>query len=119
MKSVLEQKGKENSTLTLSKEAAEKIKDLAKRQNKRDYSMKIQVIPGGCAGFQYAMYFEKDPSNEDIIVESRGIRLFLDKKNVDLIKGTRIHYIDNLYGASFKFENPNVKSTCHCGKSFG
>ena len=115
MKTVLEEK----NLLTLSKEATTKIKSLAKKQNKTNYGMKIQVVPGGCAGFQYAMYLDKGPSKDDIVVESSGIKLFVDKNSVHFLKGTRIHYVDNLYGASFKFENPNVKESCHCGKSFG
>ena len=117
MKNVLQQKTNDE-ILKLSEEAANKIKLIAKAQNKLNYGMKIQVIPGGCAGYQYAMYFEKESSKDEIIVESNGVKLFLDKKNVDFLKGTRLHYIDNLYGASFKFENPNVKTSCHCGKSF-
>lgn len=118
MKSVVKEK-KNDSVVTLSKEAAQKIKLLAKRQKKIDYGMKIQVIPGDCAGFQYALYFDKGPSKEDITIESQGVRLFLDRNSLHHLKGTRIHYIDHLYGSSFKFENPNVRETCHCGKSFG
>lgn len=107
------------NVITVSKEAATKIKDLAKKQNKISYGMKLQVIPGGCASYQYAMYLEKGPSKDDIVVEDNGVKIFIEKNSLHLLKGTRIHYIDNFYGASFKFENPNVKESCHCGKSFG
>jgi len=29
-----------------------------------------------------------------------------------------LDYIETLEGAGFKFNNPNVKSTCGCGSSF-
>jgi iron-sulfur cluster assembly accessory protein len=29
-----------------------------------------------------------------------------------------IDYVETLEGAGFKFNNPNVKSTCGCGQSF-
>ena len=32
--------------------------------------------------------------------------------------GTEIDYVEGLQGAGFKFQNPNVKSTCGCGSSF-
>ena len=110
MKSIVEEK-KNDPIVALSKEAAQKIKLLAKKQQKTDSGMKIQAIPGGCAGFQYALYFDKEPSKEDIIIESHGVRLFLDRNSLHHLKGTRIHYIDNLYGSSFKFENPQETST--------
>ena len=31
---------------------------------------------------------------------------------------TEVDYVEGLHGAGFKFNNPNVKSTCGCGSSF-
>jgi len=34
------------------------------------------------------------------------------------LDGTVIDYVEGLYGAGFKFNNPVAKSTCGCGSSF-
>ena len=34
------------------------------------------------------------------------------------LKGAEVDYVENLEGSGFKFNNPNVKSTCGCGSSF-
>jgi iron-sulfur cluster assembly accessory protein len=34
------------------------------------------------------------------------------------LDGVQIDYVETLEGAGFKFNNPNVKSTCGCGSSF-
>jgi len=34
------------------------------------------------------------------------------------LDGARVDYVESLEGQGFKFENPNVKSTCGCGSSF-
>lgn len=105
--------------ITLTKEAAAKIKELLAKSNKQDYGLRVQVLPGGCAGFKYAMRFEKSSTPEDYVIEKDGVNLFIDKNSADLIKGAQVHYVDSLQGAGFKINNPNAKSSCGCGESFG
>ena len=34
------------------------------------------------------------------------------------LDGVEVDYVESLEGSGFKFDNPNVKSTCGCGSSF-
>jgi iron-sulfur cluster insertion protein len=46
------------------------------------------------------------------------VKLFVDPLSYQYLDGTEIDYVESLQGAGFKFQNPNVKSTCGCGSSF-
>ena len=47
-----------------------------------------------------------------------GVRVVVDEMSLMYLVGTEIDYVEGLQGAGFKFNNPNVKSTCGCGSSF-
>ncbi len=46
------------------------------------------------------------------------MRLVVDQMSLQYLRGTEVDYVEGLQGAGFKFQNPNVKSTCGCGSSF-
>ena len=50
--------------------------------------------------------------------EDKGVKLYVDPLSYQYLDGTEIDYVEGLSGAGFKFNNPNVKSTCGCGSSF-
>ena len=105
--------------ITLSHEAAAKIKEMLTKAGKPEFGLRVQVMPGGCAGFKYAMRFEKDATANDYVVETDGVKLFIDKPSAEMIAGAQVHYVDTLQGAGFKINNPNAKKSCGCGESFG
>ena len=80
--------------------------------------LRLRVIGGGCAGFQYDLYFEEAPTELDEQFESNGVQLFVDPLSYQYLDGTEIDYVDTSHGSGFKFGNPNVTGTCGCGSSF-
>ncbi len=50
--------------------------------------------------------------------EVQGVKCVVDEMSLMYLVGTEIDYVEGLQGAGFKFNNPNVKSTCGCGSSF-
>ncbi|MFN7181740.1 MAG: HesB/IscA family protein [Planctomycetota bacterium] len=105
--------------VTVTSKAVEKIKDILKSENKEGYGLRLAVVGGGCAGFQYYMDFEKEPSQDDIIFEQDdGIKVFVDKRLLTYLDGSTIDYEEGLQGAGFKIDNPNAQGGCGCGKSF-
>lgn len=79
---------------------------------------RITVLGGGCAGFQYKFDFENSPNNDDNIIKTRKIDVLIDSTSLDLIKGSKIDYVHELIGSSFKIINPQASSSCGCGTSF-
>lgn len=103
--------------LNVSEKAAEKIKALMEQENKQ--GLRISVQPGGCSGYKYGMELEDKSTKDDVIVEKKGIKIFVDKKSMQKLNGSNVDYVDNLQGAGFKIENPGATKTCGCGSSFG
>lgn len=104
--------------INLTERAAEKVREIRTTENIEDsYGLRLRVVGGGCSGFSYDLYF--DQSTElDKHYDSFGVRLVVDQMSLQYLRGTEVDYIEGLQGAGFKFNNPNVKSTCGCGSSF-
>ena len=79
---------------------------------------RITVLGGGCAGFQYKFDFENSQNDGDIIFKTKKIEILIDNTSLDLIKGSKIDYVHELIGSSFKITNPQASSSCGCGTSF-
>jgi len=103
----------------LTDRAACRIRTLAERAGKQGWGLRIYIKRGGCAGYEYAMDFENQAREGDMIFVSRGIQVYVDLMSSFRLKGSVIDYEDtNLIGGGFKIENPNVIATCACGSSF-
>ena len=79
---------------------------------------RITVLGGGCAGFQYKFDFDNSKNNDDIILKTETIEVVIDNISLNLIKGSKIDYVNELIGSSFKIINPQASSSCGCGTSF-
>ena len=79
--------------------------------------LRLRVVGGGCAGFSYDLYFD-EAAEVDRHLKINGVEVVVDEMSLMYLMGTEIDYVEGLQGAGFKFNNPNVKSTCGCGSSF-
>ena len=104
--------------LALTAKAVEMVKDAIQREGLQGYGIRVGVMGGGCAGFQYSMDFEKEPKDGDISFEQDGIQVFVDPMSSMYLQGVSVDYVQGLQGAGFKFVNPNARTTCGCGSSF-
>ena len=107
-----------DNLVVLTDKAVEMVKDAMQREGLTGYGIRVGVMGGGCAGFQYSMDFEQAPKDGDITVEQGGIKLYVDSMSSMYLQGVTIDYVVGLQGAGFKFNNPNAKNTCGCGSSF-
>ena len=48
--------------VSLTAKAVEMVKDAMEREGLAEYGIRVGVMGGGCAGFQYSMDFEKEPA---------------------------------------------------------
>ena len=103
--------------IKLTEKAAQKVIEIMREQGKEGYGLRIAVVRGGCAGYVYNMDFEPASSGEDNIIEEHGVKMFVDPKTADHMKGTEIDYLETLQQSGFKINNPNAKASCGCGKS--
>jgi len=113
------QQTKTENPITLTEKATSKIKHFMEKENRKDHGFRVGIAMGGCSGYMYEMGFEKEAKEDDIIIEDKGIKLFMNPESITFMKGSTIDYKEGLQGAGFKVDNPNVKKTCGCGHSVG
>lgn len=104
--------------ITITNLAADKVKEISQSEGLAGQGLRLRVIGGGCAGFQYDLYFEDKPTDLDERFESNGVDLYVDPLSFQYLDQTEIDYVESAHGSGFKFANPNVTSTCGCGSSF-
>ena len=104
--------------ISLSPIAATKVQELLTQRGTPEIGLRLGVRGGGCSGNSYFMEFCEAESPGDEVIESNGVKLYVDLKSAVLLGGTEIDYVEGLMGAGFKFINPNVKHSCACGESF-
>lgn len=110
--------GTKAAPLTLTPNAIAKVKEIMAQQDPAPTGLRVGVVGGGCSGFSYSMNFENGAGMMDKVYEFDGLKVFIDATSVVYLNGATVDYVETLEGAGFKFENPNVRSTCGCGSSF-
>lgn len=82
-----------------------------------EFGLRMQVIGGGCSGFQYSLEFGESKGT-DRVYEFHGLKVFIDQRSSLYLAGSVLDYNDGLMDSGFKITNPNAKNTCGCGESF-
>ncbi len=107
------------SPVHLSPTASAEVKKYMEEQGSGETAgLRVGVLPGGCSGFQYGLNIEDDAGEDDMVLESEGIRLFVDPFSLQYLNGTEIDYVTTFQGSGFTFNNPNSSGGCGCGSSF-
>src|SRR2546426_8619501 len=107
-------------TLTLTERAGEEVKKFLAEEKvpQESAGLRVAVLPGGCSGFRYSLNIEEKPLDDDIVVETGGVRCFVDTFSAQHLNGTVIDFRSNFQESGFAFENPNATGGCGCGSSF-
>lgn len=98
--------------------AVSKVREILDSQTPKPAGLRLSVVGGGCSGFSYSMAFENTPNMLDKTYDYEGLKVFVDQASLLYLEGAEVDYVESLEGSGFKFNNPNVKSTCGCGSSF-
>jgi iron-sulfur cluster assembly protein len=106
--------------LTLTPQAAEQVRKVfeAEQPPAATAGLRVGVMPGGCSGFKYALNVEDAPAEDDVVIESAGVRLFVDSFSGQYLNGVTIDYMATMQSSGFTFDNPNATGGCGCGSSF-
>ena len=102
--------------IEITNNAQEHIAMVLKKDSAKYF--RITVLGGGCAGFQYKFDFENLKNDDDILIHNEKIDVIIDKTSLELIQNSKIDYVHELIGSSFKITNPQATSSCGCGTSF-
>ena len=106
------------NVLVFTDAAAGKVGELIREESNPTLKLRVFVSGGGCSGFQYSMAFENQAGMMDKVFTYDGLKVFIDATSLMYLNSCVVDYVETFEAAGFKFENPNVKSTCGCGSSF-
>ena len=83
--------------------------------------LRVAIKAGGCSGYSYVFKFEPAAGPTDQVFDGPdGVKVFVDPRSLTLLEGTVLDFDEgNLMATNFILRNPNAKSACGCGTSFG
>ncbi len=104
--------------VTLTQAASDRVKKMLEKRG-HGIGLRVATKVSGCAGFSYVVDYADDVQEDDVVFESFGIQVIVDKKSLQNIEGMEIDYVqESLLNEGFSFNNPKVKDSCGCGESF-
>ena len=98
--------------------AARRIETLIAAAGQDGARMRVEVLGGGCSGFQYGFDFAENVAEDDTLIEFGDATLVVDPLSYQYLVGSTVDYEEGLAGARFRIQNPNATTTCGCGASF-
>ncbi|MDX6555286.1 MAG: iron-sulfur cluster insertion protein [Miltoncostaeaceae bacterium] len=104
--------------VTLTEQATDKLRTLLAEEADAGAGLRLEVVPGGCSGFEYALALSEPRDGDEIIESAAGVRVILDRFSLPYLLGVQLDYEEGFQGAGFIINNPNATSSCGCGKSF-
>src|SRR3990170_3724233 len=103
--------------ITLTENAARQIRaQLAKRG--KGLGLRVGIKKVGCSGFAYTFDYADEVRAGDQLFELNDAKVVIDADSLAFLDGSRLDFVREGFKQVFKFENPNVDSTCGCGESF-
>jgi len=102
--------------ITLTKSAASRIANQVAKNNA--LAFRFAAKESGCSGYSYVMDFAQTIDEDDTVFEQFDVKVVVDSKSLELLKGTQIDYVSEGLNQTFKFSNPKATDHCGCGESF-
>jgi iron-sulfur cluster assembly protein len=82
-------------------------------------AVRLAVKTNGCSGFGYRVDPAAAVRDGDEIFESRGVRILVDAASLPYLHGTMLDVVEEGLARRVRFDNPNARTSCGCGESFG
>ena len=105
--------------IDITESAIKRLSTLLKDEEDKNTKLRIYITGGGCSGFQYGFTFDSNKSDDDLIIEKESVSIIVDPMSMQYLIGSVLDFQEGLEGSRFVVKNPNAKTTCGCGSSFG
>lgn len=83
---------------------------------------RISVKKMGCSGYAYVPEIVRDAQPNDLVMEIKGITVFIDPKWQHLLEQLRIDFVEDkntgIQQKRLVCESPKEAGRCGCGESF-
>ncbi len=108
----------ETHKVSLTDQAALKVKSLLEQEGRDDLRLRVAVQPGGCSGLIYQLFFDERLMDDDLVRDFEGVELVVDKMSSPYLDGATVDFEDTIQKQGFTIDNPNAEGSCACGDSF-
>jgi iron-sulfur cluster assembly accessory protein len=82
-------------------------------------AVRLAVEPAGCSGFAYRIDPAQTLREDDAVFDSSGVRLVVAPLSLPYVQGATVDLVQEGLAKRLRFDNPNARSSCGCGESFG
>lgn len=103
--------------ILVTQRAAEHIRAALQKRGK-GLGVRLGIKMSGCSGMTYKLEFIDEAQPDDVQFEHFGVVIYANSKSLPYLDGTELDYAKEGLTEGFKFNNPNAKNSCGCGKSF-
>jgi len=88
-------------------------------EHRNSIGLRLGVKKTGCTGFAYVVAVAEAVHEQDQVFEDGGVSIVVNTADLPMLRGTEVDFVRQGLNENFAFNNPNVKSECGCGESFG
>lgn len=103
--------------ITLTPSAADRVRSYMEKRG-GGLGLRLGIKQTGCSGFAYVIDYADEVDADDVVFESDGVSVIVDKPSLEYIDGTRVDFVKQGLNEAFKFDNPKAAGECGCGESF-
>ena len=103
--------------ISVTETAAKQIQNQLIKRGK-GLGLRVSVKKVGCSGLAYTFDYADEMRPGDRVFEAHDAKLVVDADALSFLDGSRLDFVKEGFKQVFKFDNPNVASTCGCGESF-
>ncbi|MDD3041686.1 MAG: iron-sulfur cluster assembly accessory protein [Methanosarcinaceae archaeon] len=100
--------------IEVTDKAAAELKAILETDEK-DVALRIYVAGVACSGIQYGLALDEEEKEDDIKIESNGIKLVMTKDVEEGLAEGKIDFIEDENGKGFLIRTPNVGGCGTCG----
>src|SRR5438445_13576856 len=99
-------------TLTLTEQAAVEVRKFMAEEkvSPETAGLRIALLPGGRSGFRYSLNIEDKPGEDDLVIDSAGVRCFVDGFSAQYLSGGTLEYKSHFQESGGALENPDPRA---------
>lgn len=103
--------------ITITPKAVTHILTVLEKEGARDAYLRVHITQGcsHCGNVGYGLSISEKPGEEDVVAQSNGIKIVVDRQNAEHLRGAELDYIETLERSGFTIRNPNANPGCGCG----
>ena len=94
--------------LTVTEAAKGKIVSIIEGEEVQVQGLRVSIQGRTASTFEYGLGLETEPESDDLVVDGKVFKVFVDPKSAEDLKGATIDYVEDLNSSGFRIDNPNT-----------